>query len=138
MGNQGKRDQRGASQDRRTLSIITRRGSIPRLSKYKAMKRKDSLGELLTRLDKKYKKNGAGGIFPESKQPTVSRPYVVECGGRTWDDRFVTPSVLSGFEYGRSGLSKAKSLTKEEAEAVVEKQGFGEVVLRSSFKQPAQ
>ena len=99
----------------------------------KSNKRKDTFGELLIRLDKKYKKEGDDGIFPEGSPPTVSRPYVVECGGRTWDDRFVTPSVLSGFEYGRSGLSKAKSFTEEEAEKVIAKQGFGEAVLRSSF-----
>tara|TARA_B100001559_G_scaffold290378_1_gene269376 strand:- start:14 stop:223 length:210 start_codon:yes stop_codon:yes gene_type:complete len=65
----------------------------------------------------------------------ITGEYVIECGGRTWNDRFACSreSNLPWGEWDRSELSKAKSFTKEEAEAIIDKQGFGEAVLRSSF-----
>ena len=61
--------------------------------------------------------------------------YVIECGGKPWNDRFACSreSSLPWGEWDRSALSSARSFTKEEAEAVIAKQGFGEAVLRSSF-----
>jgi len=64
-----------------------------------------------------------------------TKEYVIECGGRTWNDRFACSreSNLPWGEWDRSELSKAHLFTKEEAEEVIAKQGFGEAVLRSSF-----
>jgi len=64
-----------------------------------------------------------------------TRPYVIECGGLTWNDRFVCRQGAWG-EWTRSGLSRAQSFTLADAEAVIEKQGFGEAVLRSKFSKP--
>ena len=61
------------------------------------------------------------------------RPYVIECGGLTWRDRFVYRQDLPWGEWSRSSLRFAKSFTLEEAEDVIKGQGFGEAVLRSSF-----
>ena len=67
-------------------------------------------------------------------KPNATRPYVIECGGKTWSDRFAYRDANLAFgEWARSALSSAHSFTKEEAESVIAKQGFGEVVLRSSF-----
>lgn len=62
--------------------------------------------------------------------------YVIECGGRTWSDRFAysRKGNLPWGEWDRSALSLAHSFTLREAEEEIEKQGFGEAVLRSSFK----
>ena len=62
-----------------------------------------------------------------------TKEYVIECGGRTWSDRFVYRQDLPWGEWSRSALSSAHLFTKADAEKVIDKQGFGEAVLRSSF-----
>ena len=62
------------------------------------------------------------------------RPYVIECGGLTWQDRFLCRQDLPWGEWSRSSLHNAQSFTLDEAEEVIKKQGFGEAVLRSKFE----
>lgn len=70
------------------------------------------------------------------KWKPYERPYVIECGGLTWRDRFVYRQDLPWGEWSRSSLRFAKSFTLEEAEDVIKRQGFGEAVLRSKFESP--
>ena len=55
--------------------------------------------------------------------------YVIECGGKQFDDRFVMQKRLDSsydfFEWPRGRFEEAIVLTKEEAESIIEDQGFG-------------
>ncbi len=68
------------------------------------------------------------------KKEEEQKPYVIECGGLTWRDRFVCRQDLPWGEWSRSSPRFAKSFTLEEAEEVIKKQGFGEAVLMSEFE----
>ena len=68
------------------------------------------------------------------KKEEDQKPYVIECGGLTWRDRFVYRQDLPWGEWSRSSLRLAENFTLEEAEEVIKKQGFGEAVLRSKFE----
>ena len=54
--------------------------------------------------------------------------YVIECEGKERDDRFVIKKNCGVFcEWPRGRFDQAITLTKEEAESIIEDQGFGEV-----------
>ena len=55
--------------------------------------------------------------------------YVIECEGKQFNDRFVMQKRLDPsydfFEWPRGLFEEAIVLTKEEAESIIENQGFG-------------
>jgi hypothetical protein len=63
----------------------------------------------------------------------MEKLYVIECGGCTWDERFVHAQDLPWNEWSRSGLARAKNFAEDEAKELIEKLGTGNAVLRSSF-----
>ena len=64
---------------------------------------------------------------------TMKKLYVIECGGRAWDDRFVHAQDLPWNEWRRSDFAGAKNFTEADAKELIKKLGTGEAVLRSSF-----